>query len=417
MKGINRIQWCSVVLLAFSLTACKVKRPETVLPDAKMENVLYDYHIAKAMGEEVPYNESYKRVLYIESVFKKYGITQADFDSSMVWFARNPEVLTKIYEKVNVRLKAERDGINHLIALRDNKPKESLPGDSIDVWIWQHIYQLTGMPLDNKITFTLPSDTNFHDRDTLRWSARFRFHNGAPDSIHAPLMAMQVLYEKNDSVISAIRKVQGTGCGNAHLVCRYLRRNQGNTRVHLLPAAGDSTAFAGRPYLTDALSRHGQSGHCPKGQPSAGHRLPSQRQYRETREIEASENSGAGKCHNSQNHTSPSESMKRYASHFLFLPGHGYLKQYVVEIGEGQCVSRIFPLTEEVENTEWLPGVIALLTEAETDYPHFDTCCNILTAIPPVIEEELSCLIPWLFFPFDFTTMLPGAGTQRKLLL
>ena len=60
--------------------------------------------------------------------------------------------------------------------------------------------------------------------------------------------------------------------------------------------------------------------------------------------------------------------MKRYASHFLFLPGHGYLKQYVVEIGEGQCVSRIFPLTEEVENTEWLPGVIALLTEAKTDY-------------------------------------------------
>ena len=176
-----------------------------------MDNVLYDYHIAKAMGEEVPYNESYKRVLYIESVFKKYVITQADFDSSMVWFARNPEVLTKIYEKVNVRLKAERDGINHLIALRDNKPKESLPGDSIDVWIWQHIYQLTGMPLDNKITFTLPSDTNFHDRDTLRWSVRFRFHNGAPDSIHAPLMAMQVLYEKNDSVISAIRKVQDTG--------------------------------------------------------------------------------------------------------------------------------------------------------------------------------------------------------------
>ena len=155
MKGKNRIQWYSVILLAFCLTACQVKRPKTVLPDAKMENLLYDYHIAKAMGEEVTYNESYKRVLYIESVFKKYGITQADFDSSMVWYARNPETLTKIYEKVNLRLKAERDGINHLIALRDNKPKESLPGDSIDVWIWQHIYQLTGMPLDNKLTFCL----------------------------------------------------------------------------------------------------------------------------------------------------------------------------------------------------------------------------------------------------------------------
>lgn len=109
--------------------------------------------------------------------------------------------------------------------------------------------------------------------------------------------------------------------------------------------------------------------------------------------------------------------MKRYASHFLFLPGHGCLKQYVVEIAKGQHVSRIFPLTEEVENTEWVPGVIALLTEPETACPHFDTCCNILTAIPPGVEEELPYLIPCLFFPFDFTTMQPDAGTQRKLLL
>ena len=54
MKRKKRIQWYSVILLAFSLTACQVKRPETVIPDAKMENVLYDFHIAKAMGEEVP---------------------------------------------------------------------------------------------------------------------------------------------------------------------------------------------------------------------------------------------------------------------------------------------------------------------------------------------------------------------------
>lgn len=210
MKGRNRIQWYSVALLAFCLTACQVKRPKDVLPDAKMENVLYDYHIAKAMGEEVPYNESYKRLLYIESVFKKHGITQANFDSSMVWFARNPEVLTKIYEKINLRLKAERDGINHLIAIRDNKPKESLPGDSIDVWAWQHIYQLTGMPLDNKLIFNLPSDTNFHARDTLQWKVRFRFYNGTPDSLYAPLMAMKIRYE-NDSIINNLLKIKETG--------------------------------------------------------------------------------------------------------------------------------------------------------------------------------------------------------------
>ena len=208
MKRKKQIQWYSVILLAFSLTACQVKRPDTVIPDAKMENVLYDFHIAKAMGEEIPYNESYKRVLYIESVYKKYGITQADFDTSMVWYARHPDALTKVYEKVNQRLKAERDGINHLIALRDNKPKESLPGDSIDVWIG-HIYHLTGMPLNNKLAFTLPSDTNFKDRDTLRWTVRFRFLNGTPDSLHAPLMAMQVLYAKD--TLNGMLKIKQPG--------------------------------------------------------------------------------------------------------------------------------------------------------------------------------------------------------------
>lgn len=197
MKGKKRFQWCSIILLVFCLTACQVKRPKTVLSDAKMENVLYDFHIAKALGEDIPYGESYKRVLYIESVYKKHGITQADFDTSMVWYARHPDVLTKVYEKVNQRLKSQRDGINHLIALRDNKPKESLSGDSIDVWIWQHVYELTGMPLDNKIAFILPVDTNFKDRDTLKWTVRFRFNNGKPDSVLAPLMAMQILYDKD----------------------------------------------------------------------------------------------------------------------------------------------------------------------------------------------------------------------------
>jgi hypothetical protein len=39
--------------------------------------------------------------------------------------------------------------------------------------------------------------------------------------------------------------------------------------------------------------------------------------------------------------------MKRFASHFLFLPAYGYLKQYAVETEEGSVV-RIFPLTEEI---------------------------------------------------------------------
>lgn len=207
------INWLSVAMFVLCLTSCKVKRPDTVLSDAKMEAVLYDYHIAKAMGEQLPYNESYKRVLYVESVYKKHGITEAQFDSSMVWFSRYPEALRDVYEKVNKRLKTEKEKIDDLIAKRDNKPKTSQPGDSVDVWAWQRIYRLSGMPLNNRISFTLPSDTNFYNRDTLRWCLRFRSEQKMKswaDTLYAPVMSLQVSYEQ-DSVRYDILRVKRPG--------------------------------------------------------------------------------------------------------------------------------------------------------------------------------------------------------------
>lgn len=211
-KGI--ILWCGVATLLFCLASCRVKRPDFVLSDAKMEAVLYDYHIAKAMGEQLSYNESYKRVLYLESVFRKHGITEAQFDTSMVWLSRNPSVLRDIYEHVNERLKAEKKQVENLIALRDNKPRPSLPGDSIDVWAWERVYRLTGMPLDNLISFDLPSDINFKDCDTLRWNVRFRFIGGKDqtvgDTLFSPVMALQVFYA-NDSLLHEVRRVDRSG--------------------------------------------------------------------------------------------------------------------------------------------------------------------------------------------------------------
>lgn len=205
----NRLRgWCFCLLLC-SMVACKVERPDTIISDAKMEKVLYDYHIAKAMGEELLHNDAYKRVLYMESVYKKHGITQAEFDSSMVWYARNPEVLSKIYEKVSERLKAQKEIIDELVAIHDNKPQESIPGDSVDVWFGQRTLQLTGMPLDNHLSFTIPSDSNFQDRDSLCWSVNFRFLKSLPDTASLPIMAMQIEYEKD--TLNLLHKVTENG--------------------------------------------------------------------------------------------------------------------------------------------------------------------------------------------------------------
>ena len=84
--------------------------------------------------------------------------------------------------------------------------------------------------------------------------------------------------------------------------------------------------------------------------------------------------------------------MKRFASHYLFVPESVFLKQYVVELEEERVV-RSFPLTEEIESVEWMPGVIVLSKEKA--------------------EDLFSAFI---LYPFDFTTMQPVAETQRKQL-
>lgn len=83
---------------------------------------------------------------------------------------------------------------------------------------------------------------------------------------------------------------------------------------------------------------------------------------------------------------------RRYAAHYLYHPGRGYLKQYVVEVEEGRVV-RFFPLVEELEDVEWLPGLITL-ESGDAD----------------------GSLIAYYDYPFDFTLMRPAAGTRRRPL-
>ena len=124
--------------------------------------------------------------------------------------------------------------------------------------------------------------------------------------------------------------------------------------------------------------------------------------------------------------------MKRFASHYLLIPDVGFIKQQVVEVNAEGIVQGIFPLTEEIESVEWMPGVIALLSADQyatlgTDYtdltvscfkpgdPH-DLCLNSLNEYLNVRKRRGEALFPCLFYPFDFTSMQPVDGTRHRLL-
>lgn len=206
----NKYYMLYALAVLLLLAGCKLKKPDGVLSENQMEDLLYDYHMAKALGENLPYGENYKRALYMEYVFKKHQTTEAVFDSSMVWYTRHADVLSKIYENINKRFKEEQDAVNRLIAIRDKKVKESPAGDSINVWTLNSVMHLTNCSLGNKITFSIPSDTNFKAKDTLQWEINYRFVHTKPDTTESVIMAMAVHYA-NDSIISQMKRIVHSG--------------------------------------------------------------------------------------------------------------------------------------------------------------------------------------------------------------
>ena len=67
-----------------------------------MQGVLTDMLLAEAMVN-VDYNtyksDTMKLALY-ESVFRKHDITQAVYDSSLVWYGRNLDIYMEVYNRV-----------------------------------------------------------------------------------------------------------------------------------------------------------------------------------------------------------------------------------------------------------------------------------------------------------------------------
>lgn len=103
----NILILCPLSLL-LCLTSC---RPNGILHSGEMREVLVDLHKTDAMiqlaGAQFGHEEA-KRIYYAQ-VLEKHGITQAEFDSSLVWYTAHPQLFDKIYPKVIAQLNAEEE--------------------------------------------------------------------------------------------------------------------------------------------------------------------------------------------------------------------------------------------------------------------------------------------------------------------
>lgn len=108
MKASVRNKILLLALIGLGLLAC---RPRNVLSPKQMEDIFVDLHTAEGMIEisGLNYGQDERLKGYFQSVLDKHGITQAQFDSSLVWYTSNPVIFEKIYPKVVERLEKQAE--------------------------------------------------------------------------------------------------------------------------------------------------------------------------------------------------------------------------------------------------------------------------------------------------------------------
>ncbi len=205
----NKPQCIVILLLLGSIffSSCKKGIPSEVIQPSQMEDILYDYHLAQAMGNDFNGEERYKRELLMQYVFEKHGVTKEQFDSSLVWYTRNTEELSKIYDNVSERFTNMNRALIEMIGTSVVQAKaEILVGDSVNIWRNDVLYRLSNMDMTNKLIFVIPTDTSYRPRDQFVWEVNALFLNCKKVTERNAEMEMNIHY-KNDSVATVHQSV------------------------------------------------------------------------------------------------------------------------------------------------------------------------------------------------------------------
>ena len=135
-----------IATLAVLLTGCD-KAPDGIIKESDLADFLYDLYRLEAiidMNPEAFPTDSVKRVAK-QSLFQKHGITQAEYDSSLVWYATNFEAYNTVHKKVMMRLQDDNKELTAEMAKAPQEHKSAADdaqkhkmyaakGDTADIW-------------------------------------------------------------------------------------------------------------------------------------------------------------------------------------------------------------------------------------------------------------------------------------------
>lgn len=202
----RRLFYIFVFMLSTVFVGCINDAPELLISENDMESILYDLSVVQSMPMMRSQKQSeMSQLTYRHAVFRKYGVTEEQWDSSYNYYCRHVEKLSGIYQNVMSRLQ------NDIIANGGNVSDMTGGFAEMDTAnVWQggaNLFMMANLPY-NVRSFKLDVDTSYHagDKFQLSGNASFLFENGARD-----LVCVVALKLSNDSVVGRTNHISQDG--------------------------------------------------------------------------------------------------------------------------------------------------------------------------------------------------------------
>lgn len=98
---------------------------------------MHDVYIAEAMMETdyAMFNTPEKKEAFIDQVFRKYGVTEAQWDTSLSWYSDRIDIYIKMNDSVKARLQREQQAIDRLVAQQYSREQEKNRGNQSPSYI------------------------------------------------------------------------------------------------------------------------------------------------------------------------------------------------------------------------------------------------------------------------------------------
>ena len=203
------------LLVLMLVVACKPSVPSEYIQPGDMEDILYDYHLALAMSRQKGGSDmDFNRSLYFQSVLKKHDVTEAEFDSSLVYYYSHAYRLKDIYSEVNQRLSDEATSLGVAVGDISRYSQYSTTGDTANIWNQRTDLLLIPRPAMNRYDFTVKVDSTFKKGDSFmfQFMSEFIWQSGSKD-----ITVCIVCKYEGDSIIQTANHISVAGTAQVRI--------------------------------------------------------------------------------------------------------------------------------------------------------------------------------------------------------